>query len=288
MKILHYSGLTEGEIMDFRKMIRDEIKIEKDFLQQYQEGWNATEKYSSYRLITRKTNEYYAVNRYSGKEIYISKGKKSVVRYIKKRKLCETGIKVIERNLKALEKLNKVYQPYDLEALEAKLTHAYRTRPDELDLVRGGWDGSGKRFTQSENPYHPEHLKHRTSFGLIVRSRIEAAAAELAYSRGYYIMYEKRVTLFDEEGNLHVVYPDFILCENEQSPDITWIYWEHLGLLDLEDYRERTMLKLKLFPQNGIMPGRNLILTTDGMDESIDLMAVSNVLDSIENLEVKK
>jgi len=101
-------------------------------------------------------------------------------------------------------------------------------------------------------------------------------------------MYEKRVVLFDEEGNAHVVYPDFILCENENSPDVTWIYWEHLGRLDMENYRERTMLKLKLFPENGIMPGRNLILTTDSMDESIDLMAVSNVLDSIENLEVRK
>ena len=101
-------------------------------------------------------------------------------------------------------------------------------------------------------------------------------------------MYEKRVILYDEEGNLHVVYPDFILCENEESPDVTWIYWEHLGLLDMEDYRERTMLQLKLFPQNGILPGQNLILTTDGMIESIDLMAVSNVLDSIANLEVVK
>ena len=94
-------------------------------------------------------------------------------------------------------------------------------------------------------------------------------------------MYEKRIILYDEEGNSYVVYPDFILCDNENSPDVTWIYWEHLGLLDMEDYRERTMLKLKLFPQNGIIPGRNLILTTDGMNQSIDLMAIQNVLDTI-------
>ncbi len=274
--------------MDFKRLLQDELQIERDFLKQYKSGLKSVEKYAAYRLITKRDKEYLAVNRRTKKEFYIKKSNFGLVQALRRQKLCETGIKVIERNLKVLERLIKVYRPYDSAALEETLTNAYRTKPEELAQMREVTGGSGKRFTQSENPYHPEHLKHRTSFGLIVRSRVEAAAAELAYSRGYYIMYEKRVALFDEEGNLHVVYPDFILCENEQAPDVTWIYWEHLGLLDLEDYRERTMLKLKLFPQNGIMPGRNLILTTDGMDESIDLMAVSNVLDSIENLEVKK
>ena len=217
-----------------------------------------------------------------------------MVKNLRKYKLCETGIKIIEKNLISLENLEKIYDAYDPDAIQADLPKAYRPKPEELEAMANmastqtSAGEKAPRFTQSENPYHPEHLKHITSFGLIVRSRIEAAAAELAYSRGYYIMYEKRVILYDEDGNPHVVYPDFILCENAQSPEVTWIYWEHLGLLDMEDYRERTMLKLKLFPQNGILPGRNLILTTDGMDQSIDLMAVSNVLDSIKNLEVLK
>ena len=278
-----------GEKMDFKRILQEELQIERDFLKQYKYGLKSTEKLAAYRLITKRGKEYLAVNRQTKKEYYIKNANFGVVQMLRKRKLCETGVKVIERNLKALERLINVYRPYDPAALEETLTSAYRTKPEELAKeVEPNRHGSGSRFTQSENPYHPEHLKHRTSFGLIVRSRIEAAAAELAYSRGYYIMYEKRILLTDEEGNLHVVYPDFILCESEQSPDVTWIYWEHLGLLDMEDYRERTMLKLKLFPQNGILPGRNLILTPDGMDESIDLMAVRNVLDSIENLEVVK
>lgn len=277
------------KIMDFKDILEKEMKLEQEYLTQYKKGLLDTEKYSKYGLSKKAENAYYAVLKESGKEKYLSRRRFYIVRNLRKRKLCETGVKVIERNLKVLERLIKDYRHYDPAALEENLPNAYRTKPEELaQEVEQNWNGNGQKFTQSENPHYPEHLKHRTSFGLIVRSRIEAAAAELAYSRGYYIMYEKRVILFDEEGNAHVVYPDFILCENENSPDVTWIYWEHLGRLDLEGYRERTMLKLKLFPENGIMPGRNLILTTDGMDESIDLMAVSNVLDSIENLEVRK
>jgi len=273
--------------MDFRQIMKNEWALEKEFFGQYQEGCRSTERYSQFRLSKKANGAYYAVNKKTGREIYLSKKKHVVVHILRKRKLCETGVKVLEKNLNALEQLIEVYKPYDPASLEDILPKGYQNRPEEADQLPAAGNDSGSRFTQSENPHHPEHLKHRTSFGLIVRSRIEAAAAELAYSRGYYIMYEKRVILHDEEGNLHV-YPDFILCENKNSPDVTWIYWEHLGLLDMEDYRERTMLKLRLFPQNGILPGRNLILTTDGMNESIDLMAVSNVLDSIRNLEVKK
>jgi hypothetical protein len=275
--------------MDFRGILERELRIERDFLKQYQEGRRSTEKYRKYRLSEKAENSYYAVNKETGKEKYISKKNFSIVRGLRKQKLCQLGIDVLEKNIKALERLVKAYRPYDPASLEEQLTPAYRTKAEELQPgVNGDSSATGKRFTQSENPHHPENLKHVTSFGLVVRSRIEAAAAELAYSRGYYIMYEKRVVLYDEDGSMQVVYPDFILCENEYSPDVTWIYWEHLGLLDMADYRERTMVKLKLFPHNGIMPGKNLILTTDGMDQAIDLKAISNVLDSINHLEVTK
>ena len=275
-----------GGDMDFKSVIQREIEIEKEFLKQYQNGLKTVTQYEPYRLSEKRQNRYYVVHRDSKREKSLSKDKFHIVRYLRKYKLCREGISRIEKNLNLLVRLEKIFLPYDPASVEAALPKAYRTKPEEPKDQKDTEEGRTHRVTQSENPYHPENLKHITSFGLVVRSRVEAAAAELAYSRGYYIMYEKRILLYDEEGNMHVVYPDFILCENEQSPDVTWIYWEHLGLLDMEDYRERTMLKLKLFPQNGILPGRNLILTTDGVDQSIDLMAIRNVLDSIKNLEV--
>ena len=280
--------------MGFKELLQQEIELEKEFLKQYQAGMTSVQKYHPYRLSQKKDNEYYITLRKTGKIKYLSKKQMGIVAALRKFKLCQAGITTIEQNLKVLERLKKIYKTYDPASLQESFSKAYRPEPEELEAMANmastqtSAGEKAPRFTQSENPYHPEHLKHITSFGLVVRSRIEAAAAELAYSRGYYIMYEKRVILYDEDGNPHVVYPDFILCENAQSPEVTWIYWEHLGLLDMEDYRERTMLKLKLFPQNGILPGRNLILTTDGMDQSIDLIAVRNVLDSIKNLEVLK
>ena len=267
--------------MDFEKQLRKEIELEKIFLEQYRSGLESVKKYRIYRLSEKSKGRYYAVNRRTGKEIYLPKGKMQIVNGLRKQRLCQEGMKTAEQNLKQLERLLHRYRPCDPSAVEERLSPAYRLKLEELEQMREIRQGDGKRFTQSENPHHPEHLKHITSFGLIVRSRIEAAAAELAYGRGWYIMYEKRIVLYDEEGNGHVVYPDFILCTGPDAPEETWIYWEHLGRLDLENYRERTMVKLELFPANGILPGRNLILTTDGMNESIDLMAVSNVLDSI-------
>lgn len=282
--------------MDLRQLIEEEIEVEKDFLKQYREGLKATEKYRHLRLLTRRGSERYVLNKQSGEEYYIKRGKSEAISHIKTRRLCEVGVRNIEKNMKALEHLKKVYNSYDAASIEENLPLSYRTSKEELERMLADSSertaksnhGRNRRFTQSENPYHTENLKYFTSFGLVVRSRIEASIAEMAYSKGYYIMYEKKIILSDNVGEMHIVYPDFILCENEFTPDSCWIYWEHLGMLDFEEYRQQTLNKLKLYPMNGILFGRNLVLTCDDMNQGVDLRAVRNVLDSIEGLEARK
>lgn len=39
------------------------------------------------------------------------------------------------------------------------------------------------------------------------------------------------------------------------------MYWEHLGMMDDSNYVENALQKIALYEQNGIFPGKNLILT---------------------------
>ena len=39
--------------------------------------------------------------------------------------------------------------------------------------------------------------------------------------------------------------------------------WEHFGLMDNPDYANRTASKLKVFNENKIFPGKNLIITME-------------------------
>ncbi len=105
-----------------------------------------------------------------------------------------------------------------------------------------------------------EGLIHRTSNCLAVRSKSELLIAEALLSAGVDFEYEKALTL---GGSIR--YPDFTI-EDEISGRT--VYWEHLGMLDREDYRIRWEKKLAWYRANGVHPfneaksGAPILLTT--------------------------
>ena len=50
------------------------------------------------------------------------------------------------------------------------------------------------------------------------------------------------------------VYPDFTLL-NVRTREI--YYWEHLGMMDNQEYIQKTFVKINTFVINGIFPGKN-------------------------------
>jgi hypothetical protein len=104
-----------------------------------------------------------------------------------------------------------------------------------------------------------EGLVHRTSKGLAVRSKSELIIAEALTNAGKEFIYEKPLTL---GGTTR--YPDFTI-EDEISGRT--VYWEHLGMLEREDYRRSWENKLSWYRANGVLPaeegvGPNGLLVT--------------------------
>ena len=91
-----------------------------------------------------------------------------------------------------------------------------------------------------------EGLVHRTSKGLAVRSKSELVIAEALSHAGVVFEYEKPLTLCGSTR-----YPDFTI---EDDISGRTIYWEHLGMLDRDDYRRSWAAKLGWYRANGILP----------------------------------
>jgi hypothetical protein len=122
-----------------------------------------------------------------------------------------------------------------------------------------------------------EGLIHRTSKGLAVRSKSELAIAEAFLSGNVAFEYEKPLTL---GGSTR--YPDFTV-EDEISGRT--VYWEHLGMLDREDYRASWEKKLKWYRTNGIFPVNEatpgapmLVTTTDSAKDGLDMVQVKKLI----------
>ena len=59
--------------------------------------------------------------------------------------------------------------------------------------------------------------------------------------------------------NLYLTfYPDFTIMHPKTGK---LLYWEHFGLMDAPEYRDKAFRKLRIYADHGILPGINLITT---------------------------
>lgn len=91
-----------------------------------------------------------------------------------------------------------------------------------------------------------KRLIYRTERGELVQSKSEWIIADKLTAAKVPYFYEQPLMLDGVERR-----PDFTIRDDNRG--ITW-YWEHLGRMDLEEYRERWARKLKGYENAGIVP----------------------------------
>lgn len=67
------------------------------------------------------------------------------------------------------------------------------------------------------------------------------------------------------------VYSDFTVLNVSERREI---YWEHLGIMDEPNYVEKALQKIALYQQNGIFPGKSLILTYETKKNPINQKSI--------------
>lgn len=133
-------------------------------------------------------------------------------------------------------------------------------------------------FPQSKGSvFLQEGLIHRTSTGIAVRSKSELLIYEELCRAGYQPEYEKPLVL---GGSTR--YPDFTI-EDEISG--RKIYWEHLGLLERDDYRRSWQAKLAWYRSNGVLLPEEageriatLVTTQESSAAGFDFSAVQKII----------
>ncbi|MBE5883438.1 MAG: hypothetical protein E7291_03285 [Lachnospiraceae bacterium] len=106
-----------------------------------------------------------------------------------------------------------------------------------------------------------------TSKGERVRSKSEVIIADILNSEGIPYRYEYPIQI-KEWGK---VYPDFTVLNVSKRKEI---YWEHFGMMDDAVYIENALQKITAYAQNGIIPGKNLIITYETKKNPINQKVV--------------
>jgi hypothetical protein len=128
--------------------------------------------------------------------------------------------------------------------------------------------------------FFQEGLIHRTSKGIAVRSKSELLIAEALHTANVDFAYEKPLVL---GGSTR--YPDFTV---EDDISGLTVYWEHLGMLDRDDYRASWEKKKAWYRANGVLPhgeakaGAPILLTTqDSPGIGLDMRTLKDLILSI-------
>jgi hypothetical protein len=123
-------------------------------------------------------------------------------------------------------------------------------------------------------PY-AQHLVHRTSKNIMVQSKSELTLATYFASSdvglGDYTYNRK----LDGEGYPYRLRPDF----SWETDAGEVILWEHLGMLDREDYKEGWYKKRAWYAKNDYVEGVNLFTSTEG--PGLDMSHVADVAQKV-------
>ncbi len=124
------------------------------------------------------------------------------------------------------------------------------------------------------NQYMPEAKIYDTRNGEKVRSKTEAILADMFLELGIPYHYEQALLL--DKGILR--YPDFTLLKTKTREEF---YLEHFGLLDDEEYRNKSLHKLDEYRNNGIFLGKNLIITYESSECPFDILGTRNMIKAL-------
>ncbi len=105
-----------------------------------------------------------------------------------------------------------------------------------------------------------------------VRSKSEIIIANTLGNYGIPYRYECPVAI-EGRGNF---YPDFTVLNVRKRKEM---YWEHLGMLDDLDYREKAMRKIAIYEANDIFLGEKLIVTYESIGQPLNVKDVERKIE---------
>ena len=203
----------------------------------------------------RKLQYYHITDRGDTRGTYIPHSQLQFAIQLAQKQYDQNLIKILRRQIAAIEGLLAAAGPqipplYETQCRARRLLITPATLPDEqyAELWRN--------VKCHPRPFAPDAPEFFTARGERVRSKSEVIIADSLDRHKIPYRYEFPLEL--KNGDIY--HPDF-LCLNLRTRQE--FIWEHFGMMDKTDYAENTVRKLKVFSENKIFPGKNLLITME-------------------------
>lgn len=215
---------------------------------------------------------YYKENSKDKLRRYLKENEKILVKELCQKDYDERVLDSAKKELKILEKLYKIYQSKVCEEIFGSLNIHRQKFVVPLRI-------SDKEFVENwenelyEKPgFADDYPEYYTDKGERVRSKSEVLIANTLKNRAIPYKYEYPMRL----NNGLTYHPDFKILKMKNRKII---YWEHFGKMDDPEYVDKVVRKLNAYAQNGIFPGKNLIVTFENGKRPLNLKSINLMIE---------
>lgn len=216
------------------------------------------------KIIRGKERFYLHSN---GSDYYIN-NKTELIQQLQEKEYCLKLKSAAEKELKALRRVQSILdktpgQQTVFTSIPEKRRNLIRPfEPSSVEIVR-------KEISRELKYLEKESLNRKTvnkNINLItlneerVRSKSELIIADRLKFAGIPYIYEGKLVFKDKTDILEVWFPDFQMFNIRTGEKY---YWEHFGLMDNPEYCASCQFKLEAYAKQGIVIGKNLIITME-------------------------
>lgn len=230
--------------------------------------------------------EYYLVTeRGSLRGKYLPHSQKTLARQLAQKDYDARLIKLLQNEITALQNyMKQTCNGRAIPELYDSLCPARRSLITPAILTNEQYAARWQDVSWTGRPFVPDAPYICTAHGERVRSKSEVIIADTLFRYNIPYRYEFPITLKRSNsddirrdfGSSITLYPDF-LCLNTRTRQE--FYWEHFGLMDDPAYSNNAVGKLRLYTENGILPGRNLIITMETQTEPPSIKALEKLIE---------
>ena len=230
--------------------------------------------------------EYYLVTeRGSLRGKYLPHSQKTLARQLAQKDYDARLIKLLQKEISALQNyMKQTSNGRAIPELYDSLCPARRSLITPAILTNEQYAARWQDISWTGRPFASDAPYICTARGERVRSKSEVIIADTLFRHNIPYRYEFPITLKRSNsadirrdfGSSITLYPDF-LCLNTRTR--TEFYWEHFGLMDDPAYSNNAAGKLRLYTENGILAGRNLIITMETQTEPPSIKALEKLIE---------
>lgn len=222
----------------------------------------------SYRIRVQKHGKgyqyYLRENKKDTSGKYLKKEQEFQAQQILQNEYYEKSLQIIQQELLLLNKYLDKNVPTKLMDYYENLNEGRKIMINPLEIddetYIKAWMSmpyEGKGFRLDEPEFYTQNLER-------VRSKSEIIIADVLVR--YHIPYRYECPIFMQ--GMGKIYPDFTVLNVRTRKEL---YWEHFGLIDNEEYRERAMRKMAIYEENGIYLGDKLIVTCESLKQPLNM-----------------